>query len=134
MPMPDIRRREDKSRWRFVPEVNLGAVIQAAIVLVGLIAWAATAATKGDQTRADVAQLRDVITTQLGDLRTELRQLPDQRARLEVLERWVQQHDAHDAAAARQADALAAQVGDLRDALANLSGRLGATLNRPIKK
>lgn len=143
----DTRRMRDEGRWRFVPEVNLGAVIQAAIVLVALISWAATANTRSDQTRADVVQLRaetaqqskelrDTISQQLTDLRTELRTLPDQRARLEGLERWVQQHDTAVSQERRQLDDLAGQLSDLRATVGTVNGRLGTigdTLNRPLR-
>jgi predicted RNase H-like nuclease (RuvC/YqgF family) len=98
---------ETESRGvKFNNEINLGAILQAGVVLCGLVAWAITSANRSESAASglttlqgnvdkNMAALQVNLTAQNADLRRdllELRQqivsLPDQRARLDQLEHW----------------------------------------------
>lgn len=90
---------------KFSSEINLGALIQASIVLCGLIAWAVTSANRSEQAGHDLTTLQTSMSAQLVDLRsavtaglTEVRQqistLPDQRAKLDNEERRLNEVEA----------------------------------------
>lgn len=101
----DGKQVSGRHGMRFSSEINLGALIQASIVLCGLIAWAVTSANRSEQAGRDLTTLQTSMSAQLVDLRgavtaglTELRQqistLPDQRAKLESEERELNEVEA----------------------------------------
>jgi chromosome segregation ATPase len=89
---------------RFNNEINLGAILNGAVIIAGVIGWLVTNANNASQAsrelsvlKTDVAgQLKDLradISGSVADLRAELKNLPDQRADIETLKRWVTQLD-----------------------------------------
>jgi Skp family chaperone for outer membrane proteins len=88
----------------FNNEINLGAVINCVVIGAGLVGWLVTSSNNATQAsreltvlKSDVAgQLKDLradISNNVSDLRAELKNLPDQRADIETLKRWVTQLD-----------------------------------------
>jgi len=89
---------KDRQGLKFTSDINLGAVMQAGVVLCGLIAWAVTSANRSEQAGRDlttmqqsvsaqITDLRGAVTTGLQDVRQQISTLPDQRAKLENDER-----------------------------------------------
>jgi chromosome segregation ATPase len=94
-----------RGRLRFDWVINFGALVNCAVIVAGAIAWIVTGANNAAQNGRDLAALKVEVAGQLKDLRadlgqnisdmrTELKNLPDQRAKEENLERWVTQLDA----------------------------------------
>jgi predicted trehalose synthase len=90
---------------RFDGVINLGAVINALAIVCAAVAWLVTSSNNATQTGRDLATLKTDVAGQLKDLRAdiaqniadmhaELKNLPDQRAKQDSLERWVTQLDA----------------------------------------
>ena len=78
--------------------LGFGAVLNALVLLVGLTAWAVTVHNQADMASHDlikldtsmtdkIAELRAVTTAGLTDVRNQIAVLPDQRARIDILER-----------------------------------------------
>lgn len=90
---------------RFDRSISIGAIMQAAVVAIGLIAWALTSANRAEQTgrdlgafKADVSEQIKAMRADLGDsisgIRADIKTLPDQKARADNMERWAAQLDA----------------------------------------
>lgn len=85
-------------RLRWNPEVSLGALLQAAVLLCGLVSWLVAANNRAEQASRDLASfhtvvsgqisdLRSALTTAIADLRGQLAALPEQQARIGAVER-----------------------------------------------
>ncbi|WP_428485866.1 hypothetical protein [Rhodopila sp.] len=83
---------------KFNSELNLGTLVTAGAVLCSLVAWVVTGNNRSEQSTRDLATVQTAVSNQIADLRTaitagllDVRQqistLPDQRARLEQVER-----------------------------------------------
>ena len=83
---------------KFNSELNIGTLVTAGAVLCSLVAWIVTGNNRSEQSAHDlatvqsavsnqIADLRTVITAGLMDVRQQISTLPDQRAKLEQVER-----------------------------------------------
>ncbi len=83
---------------KFNSELNIGTLVTAGAVLCSLVAWIVTGNNRSEQSTHDLATVQSAVSNQIADLRTvitaglmDVRQqiitLPDQRAKLEQVER-----------------------------------------------
>jgi LDH2 family malate/lactate/ureidoglycolate dehydrogenase len=102
--MPDLVPPH-RTGLRFDWVINFGALLNCAVILVGVIGWAITSSNNATQNGRDLAafksdvagqlrDLRDGLAKQMDDMRSDVRSLPDQRAHIDGLERWTAQADA----------------------------------------
>ena len=84
--------------------INLGHILQAAVVVIGLVSWAIASAGRAEQTQRDLSGLKSDVGVQLRDLREslnkdldgihqELRALSDQRIRMDAAEKGLAAQD-----------------------------------------
>ncbi|WP_428485930.1 hypothetical protein [Rhodopila sp.] len=90
---------------KFNPELNVGTLVTVSAVLCSLVAWIVTGNNRSEQSTRDLATVQTTVSSQIADLRTvvssglqDVRQqistLPDQRAKLEQVERRLADLDA----------------------------------------
>jgi septal ring factor EnvC (AmiA/AmiB activator) len=83
---------------KFNPQIDVGSMVTASAVLCSLAAWLVTARARDEQSVRDLAtvqgavsaqisDLRSVISTGLVDVHQQISTLPDQRAKLDQVER-----------------------------------------------
>jgi septal ring factor EnvC (AmiA/AmiB activator) len=105
--------------------INLGHILQAAVVVIGLVSWAIASAGRAEQTQRDLSGLKADVGVQLRDLREslnkdldgihqELRALSDQRIRMEAAEKGLAAQDGRNAAQDDRISALERQFIELR--------------------
>lgn len=106
---------------RFSRELNIGHVLQAGIVAVGLIAWAVTRANSVEQAQHDYAELKTTMMSQLqqmakdiGSIRNDMRTIGEQRVHLENIERWINNQENRNVAQETRQNDLDRQVVQLR--------------------
>lgn len=121
--------------------VPIMAVLNALVLLVGLTAWAVSVHNQADTASRDlvrldasmtdkIAELRAVTAAGLSEVHTQLSVLPDQRARIEVLERHASDADA-------RLTAIAAIVAGHTEAEAQSRADINAllrTINQPLER
>jgi hypothetical protein len=90
---------------KFNPQIDIGSMVTASAVLCSLAAWLVTAHARDQQSVRDLAtvqgavsaqisDLRNVISTGLVDVHQQISTLPDQRAKLDQVERRLADIDA----------------------------------------
>lgn len=121
---------------RWSPELSLGAVLQALVVLGSVAVWAGSSSGRSEQTQHDLAALRIDLTAQISDLRsrldsavTELR--TDARAvpsRLDNVDKWISGHDQRSTATETRITDLERQQAETRVIIDTMR----AGLNTPL--
>jgi septal ring factor EnvC (AmiA/AmiB activator) len=105
--------------------INLGHILQAAVVVIGLVSWAIASAGRAEQAQRELAGLKTDVGVQLRDLREtlgkdlteihqELRGVSDQRIRMEAAEKGLAAQDGRNAAQDDRISALERQFIELR--------------------
>jgi septal ring factor EnvC (AmiA/AmiB activator) len=88
------------SAFRFVPEINITGIATLLVIIGTVIAWAVTSANHTDQAARDLGAVQTSVAAQITDLKanlagglqdvhSQISTLPDQRAKLDTLERRV---------------------------------------------
>jgi peptidoglycan hydrolase CwlO-like protein len=83
---------------KFSPQIDVGSLVTASAVMCSLAAWLLTVYSRDEQSvrelasvqgavSAQISDLRNVIASGLVDVHQEISTLPDQRAKLEQVER-----------------------------------------------
>ena len=95
-----IVSRHGLPNLKFNSELNIGTLVTAGAVLCSLVAWIVTGNNRSEQSTRDLTTVQSAVSNQISDLRTaitagllDVRQqistLPDQRAKLEQVERRI---------------------------------------------
>jgi flagellar motility protein MotE (MotC chaperone) len=120
---------------RLVWDLNVSTIIQAIQVIAFLIAvvyWFVTNANRGVENQQRLAELqasvssqisevRQVVAVGLTDVRQQLSSLPDQRARLDQVERRIADVDARYSTLQNKAEVLDRQMLELRSDLNSIT-------------
>ena len=115
-------------RGRVVWEFSLAALLQAVQVvalLIALVYWFVVNASRGEDNQrrlaelqanvsAQISELRQAVAGGLGDVRQQIGSLPDQRARLDQVERRLSDIDGRQAAFDTRSAAADRQLIELR--------------------
>jgi flagellar motility protein MotE (MotC chaperone) len=120
---------------RVVWDINLTTIIQALQVvalLVALVYWFVVNANRGEENQrrlselqanvsAQIAEVRQAVAVGLTDVRQQLSALPDQRARLDQVERRIADVDARYATLQARVEGLDRQTVELRSDLNSIT-------------
>lgn len=120
-------------------EVHAGHILQALVVGGGVMVWALVASSKADQTAKDlssfqtsvretVSVLERQVSQGLRDIRSDISMLPDQRARLDQVERRLTEGDARDVAQDARIGLIERQAIETREQVNNLIRASSVTL------
>ena len=118
--VPESEAARPGGGFRFNYEINLGHLLQATVVVIGLVSWAIASGNRAEQAQRDMGELkvssqRDMgelktsVTNQIKDMRSDLahdladihndmRGVAEMRARLDVVDRWIGGSDGRRAA------------------------------------
>lgn len=121
---------------RWSPELSLGAVIQALVVIGSVAVWAGSSSGRSEQTQRDLASLRTDLTAQISDLRTRLDSAvtelrTDVRAvpsRLDNVDKWIAAHEQRSTATEGRLADLERQEAETRVIVDTLRNGLNAPL------
>lgn len=91
-------QRNELHVLKFNPQIDVGSMVTASAVLCSLAAWLVTAHARDQQSVRDLATVQSAVSAQITDLRNvissglvdvhqQISTLPDQRARLDQVER-----------------------------------------------
>jgi hypothetical protein len=93
----DIQRNELHA-LKFNPQIDVGSLVTTSAVMCSLAAWLLTVYARDERSVHDLATVQNTVSAQITDLRTvistglvdvhqQISTLPDQRAKLEQVER-----------------------------------------------
>lgn len=140
--MTDKDENGERRGLRLSYEINLGHILQAAMVACAAILFIVTGRNTADQAVRDVASLKEsmyaqnteikaALTSGLADVRQQISSLPDQRARLDQVERRLNDLDGRVSAQDQRTGALEKTVFETRADVNALTRAANMPLPRP---